>query len=550
MPNLDESTLYKAYNEKRFLLVDDFENFRTSMKKILLSFGVEKVDTARNGKEAISACNEVAYDVILCDYNLGPGKNGQQVLEELRACKRLKHIDTFIMITAESSKEMVMAVVENQPDCYLAKPVTQAVIKHRLDKVIQQKETLLAINHALDEENYPSAITLCTKEIRNKSKYKTWCIRTIANLHYLQGDYHLAKQIYTEVQEERPLDWASIGLAKVELIEGNYDTAEELCLRMIVNNAQNLAAYEVLAEVYEKKGNLRKAQKNLEIATAISPLNILRQKKLGAVCVENLDIERATDAYRRTVDLGEHSHHDSAADHLNFSRCLADLSDADKSQHGKNLFKEAMSALKLARKKYGDSNEVNIQSLLVETRALAGQDYKIKALETLDKAQTLCESNAESLSQDTSLELAKSLYSVEKGEEAQQVLDKLAVNHPEDKRVQQAVLEMLEGTFSYKNKVRARNLNKRGIKLVESGNFTTAIDTFKSALTETPKHPGLNLNLIQTLLKTNQKSPLSQEDIELCEMCIQRTKHMANNHQQYKRFINLSKSVSALSKKQ
>ena len=133
--------------------------------------------------------------------------------------------------------------------------------------------------------------------------------------------------------------------------------------------------------------------------------------------------------------------------------------------------------------------------------------------------------------------------------EFQQVLDKLVVNHPEDKRIQQAVSEMLEGTFSYKNKIRARNLNKRGIKQVESGSFTTAIDTFKSALTETPKHPGLNLNLIQTLLKTNQQSPLSQEDIKLCELCIERTKHITNNHQQYKRFIKLSETVCTLSNK-
>jgi len=546
MCGLDESKLFKAYQRKHFLIVDDIENFRMSMKKMMLSFGVEKVDTVKNGKEAISACKEVKYDVILCDYNLGPGKNGQQVLEELRYLKHLKHTDIFIIITAESSKEMVMAAVENQPDGYLAKPFSQAALKQRLDKIVDQKEALLAINRALDQEDYPTAISLCAQEIRKKSKYRTWCIRIMANLNYLEGNFDLARQLYTEAQVEKELVWASLGLAKIMLAEKNYDAAEATCQQVIVNDSQNLAAHELLADIYEQQGELKKAQQSLEVAVAISPLNILRQKKLGEVCVNNLNIERATDAYRRTVGLGEHSCHDSPDAHLDFSRCLTDLCDADKSPHGKALFKEAMGVLKQVNNKYGDSNEVKIQSLLVETRALSGQDYKEEALKVLEEAQTLCESNAELLSQDTSLELAKSLYSVDQGEEAQQVLNNLAQDYQGDKQVQMAVTDMLEDSFNYKKKVRARNLNKRGIELAEKGDFSDAITTFESALIETPKHPGLNLNLVQTLLKVFHQAPPSIEDIELCRLCIQRVKHINEDHKQYKRFMNLMKKVNKL----
>ena len=538
--------LFKAYHSKHFLIVDDIENFRMSMKKMMLSFGVEKVDTVKNGKEAISACKEVEYDVILCDYNLGSGKNGQQILEELRYLKRLKHTDIFIIITAESSKEMVMAAVENQPDGYLSKPFSQGVLKQRLDKIVEQKEGLLAINRAMDQENYPAAISYCAQEIRKKSKYRSWCIRTMAHLNYLEGNFDHARQLYTDAQAEKEVVWANLGLAKIMLAEKNYEEAVATCQKMIVNDSQNLAAHELLADIYEHKGELAKAQQSLEVAVAISPLNILRQKKLGEVCVNNLDIERATDAYRKSVGLGEHSCHDSPAAHLDFSRCLTDLCDADKSSHGKALFNEAMVALKQVNNKYGDSNEVKIQSLLVETRALSGQDYKEEALKALGEAQTLCESNAESLSQDTNFELAKSLYSVDLGEEAQQVLKKLAIDHQGDKRVQMAVTEMLDEPFSYKKKVRARNLNKRGIQLVEKGDFSEAIATFKSALTETPKHPGLNLNLVHTLMKLSPQNPLSLEEVELCQQCIERVKHINEDHRQYKRFINLMKKVEKL----
>jgi len=76
------------YSKLRVLIVDDFNSFRLALSKMLSEFGFSHIDSAANGTEALNYCKKQSYDLVLCDYNLGPGKNGQQLLEELRQYKR------------------------------------------------------------------------------------------------------------------------------------------------------------------------------------------------------------------------------------------------------------------------------------------------------------------------------------------------------------------------------------------------------------------------------------------------------------------------------
>ena len=57
--------------------------------------GASSIDTASSGWEATQMINERHYDIILSDYNLDKGKDGQQVLEEARYTNRLKASSLF-----------------------------------------------------------------------------------------------------------------------------------------------------------------------------------------------------------------------------------------------------------------------------------------------------------------------------------------------------------------------------------------------------------------------------------------------------------------------
>ena len=55
-----------------------------AVSRMLQEFGCRQVDTAVHGAEALRLCSETEYDLILCDFNLGKGRSGLQVLEKLR----------------------------------------------------------------------------------------------------------------------------------------------------------------------------------------------------------------------------------------------------------------------------------------------------------------------------------------------------------------------------------------------------------------------------------------------------------------------------------
>ena len=151
---------------KHYLIVDDFVGIRQLLRESLRSLGARTIDQASSGGEAMSLLTKTRYDVVLCDYNLGEGKNGQQVLEEARMRSLLLPSSVFVMVSAEKSVESVMGAAEHQPDAYLVKPITEGVLLSRLNRVWRRKQVFRLIDQAF----MPKRITcaprrLCDEQI-------------------------------------------------------------------------------------------------------------------------------------------------------------------------------------------------------------------------------------------------------------------------------------------------------------------------------------------------------------------------------------------------
>ncbi|MFT5717912.1 MAG: DNA-binding NarL/FixJ family response regulator, partial [Oleiphilaceae bacterium] len=122
----------EEYSKKRFLIVDQLDSFRFSTKKTLMELGLKLIDSASAAQKVITGFQSINYDIVLCNYELGKGKNGQELLEELRFRKLLKFTGLFFIISAEVEKGKVIGTIENEPDGYLVKPVTPKDLKDRL----------------------------------------------------------------------------------------------------------------------------------------------------------------------------------------------------------------------------------------------------------------------------------------------------------------------------------------------------------------------------------------------------------------------------------
>src|SRR5690606_20672876 len=463
--------------------------------------GIENIDTAKTGQEAVAACVRNQYDVVFCDYNMGDSnKNGQQVLEELRHRKLLKNTAIFIIVSAEVAKDMVFGALEYQPDGYITKPIAQSSLQKRLDVLIEQKESLRPIHEALDLDDYSRAIALCEDEIKRGSKHKSWCIKTKANLYYLSGDLAHAKEMYQDVIAQRPLDWARLGLGKVQLAEQKFDEAIATFQGILTDNPQLVEAYDWIAEAYRQQGNLSNAQSALKNAVNISPRALLRQKSLAEISLANQDLETATTAYRATARLSENSVYELPETYLNFGRCLSDLSEGDKGKVGDAMANEALKTLEKVRTRFSSNPEIKLQSLMVETRVHAGQGNSERGLRALKQARELCAS-LEEANPHLVLEMAQTLFAVKETQQAQQLLRELSTRCAGNPAIRAKIEEMMDEPVGLKDKIRAREFNRAGIRAFEQGNHLEAAKQFQEALRITPNHTSLNLNLTQVLMK-------------------------------------------------
>jgi len=531
--------LFNVYQKKKFLIVDDFDNFIFSVRQMLKGLGVTEIDSARNGVAAVDLCIKKHYDVVLCDYNLGADKNGQQVLEELRHRKLLKNTDTFVIVSAEAAKDMVYGALEFQPDAYITKPVTQAILQNRLDLLVQQKEAVKDVNRALDEQDYAKAITHCQRHLLKKSPYQGWVIRTLANLFFMSGDFQSAQKIYDDVIANRPLDWARLGKGRVQLREGKYEEAKSTLSDLVSDRPELMEAYDLLAETQQKLGQAQKAQETLEEAVSISPRALSRQRHLAAVSMANYDLETASKAYRSSTKLSENSCQEAPEIYLDHARCLSSLAEADRSREGRKLADEAIRAADKVRRKYKADADVQAMSHMVEARILVGQEKTKEAEKALKKAEQYF-ADIEQPNAELALEMAETYYANGQQENASDLLGKLADANTKNSSVLHRIDELRDEPVTLKQRIKARELNRRGIDHYEQGALSEALAIFGEALAITPQHVGLNLNLLQSVVKGNDAMLLQQPELnQALKTCFQRLSHLSSNHRQYKRYRHL-----------
>ena len=267
--DLKQIDIVKIYSDKTCLIIDDFPEIRGALSRSIKSFGAKAVETAANGEEAIKLCQMKKFDIVLCDYNLGAGKDGQQILEEVRFLRVLLMTSLFVMITGESSREMVLGALECQPDDYITKPYTQASLRLRLNKAIVRHQALLHIKKSISNGDYRHALEQCNEMIVAGSRYAMDCLKMKGQLHFLLKQLNEAATVYQSILGKKPVVWAKLGMGRTLLQQGKLDSAEEMLNSVLDEDERYIEAHDLLSEVYSQKKDTIAAQHSIENATKI-----------------------------------------------------------------------------------------------------------------------------------------------------------------------------------------------------------------------------------------------------------------------------------------
>ena len=530
---------YAAYHKLKVMVVDDFESFRQTVITMLQNFGVEDIDSAESGNVALKWCSEKKYDLILADYNLGRGRNGQQILEQLRHEKILTYETLFILISAESSRSIIMSAYDYEPDAYLAKPITGKSLKQRLDRLLIQRDEMMPIYKAIDLGKVSDAIDLLKQQITGATRNSSVCQRLLGELYLETHQFPAAEAVYREALEVRSLDWAKVGMAKVKKATGEFDKAKRWLIDIIKKNPLCLPAYDVLAEIHEQESDPEALEAVLKKAVEFSPMAILRQERLAKAAGAINDNQTAALAYRQTVRLGTNSCHNKRDNHLNFGRAAAQLLKEGQS-NATEVSREAIRVLEEIGTNFSQTEEEAVQALLVESQVLAGQGHKRKAVETVERAQKRLENVEEFETVDTQLDLVLALRSTGFDKEADELVKTVVDQYQHDQEALQKIDYLLEEPISDYNRKRVATINKEGIDHYEQQHYKQAIVCFKNAQKVFPNHIGIRLNLVQAVEGEMREYGYDSLLLELAKLTLNKVKvQIKGTHKQYERYLQL-----------
>lgn len=119
----------------RVLIVDDYHTMLRILRNLLRQLNLENVDEAHDGEEAFSKLQSAGpHDLIISDWNMKP-ITGLDLLKRVRADDKLKRIP-FIMVTAESKTENVIAAKQAGVSNYIVKPFNSETLRAKIASVV------------------------------------------------------------------------------------------------------------------------------------------------------------------------------------------------------------------------------------------------------------------------------------------------------------------------------------------------------------------------------------------------------------------------------
>ena len=116
------------------LIIDDYKTMLRIIRNLLKQLGFDNVDEAADGSAALLKMRSRQYGLVISDWNMEP-MTGYQLLQEVRADESLK-ATPFIMITAESKTDNVIAAKKAGVNNYIVKPFNAATLKTKMSAVL------------------------------------------------------------------------------------------------------------------------------------------------------------------------------------------------------------------------------------------------------------------------------------------------------------------------------------------------------------------------------------------------------------------------------
>ncbi len=498
---------------KPVLIIDALATSRVQLQKAFEKFGFDRPHAVVDVKDALWHLQSTDYSIIVCDYDLGEGTDGQQLLEYLRTRDLISRNTIFIMVTAENAYDKVVTVAECAPDDYLLKPFSVEQLHARLKKLLDRQALFAAIDRAADRKDWARVVLECDAFIAQQDQ-----LPYLIEANRIKGAALLKAQrpqeaatVYKSVMELRPTPWAQLGLARALSMQGDKQGAIALAQEVVDEHAHYLAAYDFLAETLTETGEKKAALETLQTARRVSPGTLDRIRHVADLAVDTGRHDLAERVLTEAMNRHQHSPVIEAQDYAKLSRILTEEGRSDK----------ALSIIARAKTTFDDdlSKVVLATSECLAHRRSGHHERADKAL-----AEALAADQGQ-LPAELATAVAEACLALGKAERGAELLKQVVQNNPEDTKTQARVRAVLSASGANEQEAAAMvvssvheiiQLNNEGVRKAEAGDLEEAVNMLCDAADRLPNNLQVVSNAAMALALDMQRHGFTSVKMHEC----------------------------------
>ena len=479
------------------LIIEPHGGMRSSLHNMLNLCGLVKIDDAPGSGPAIRSIGMKQYDLILCEYDLDGGQDGQQFLEDLRHHKLIRAGTMFFMVTGEGNVGKVVSAAELAPTDYILKPFAADRMLERIGRALARRNVFMPVYQLMEMGSERAAMQACIDGQAAHPRYASDFMRLHAELHMLLGEPAEAEPIYAALFESRGIAWARLGQAKTLFMRARYAEAQTMLAELVESNPRFLDAYDWLARTLEALGRLGEAQAVLAAAVAASPHAVRRLRKLGEVAHEAGDADAAEKAFKMVLSKAKYSEFRDPEDHARLVRSLVRKGDP---------VQAAVVIRDLDRSMAGQKNS-QVCSAIASAMLHEFTGNAARLHESLATALEACRDSA-GLSSDMKMELARNCLGNGKEEGALGVMRDVMLNAPNSAAMARAMAVFeragrsdLALPLAQQSRQEVVDMVAAGAARAKAGDFRGAVELMTEAVTRLPDNPQVVFNGAVAALK-------------------------------------------------
>ena len=453
------------------LIIEPHAGMRANIHSMLNLCGLTRIEHASSSNQAVKHLGLRAFDLVLCEYDLEGGQDGQQLLEDLRHHKLMPLSTMFFMVTAEGNQSKVVSAAELAPTDYVLKPFTADRLLERIARALDRRNAFLPVYALMDAGDQREAIAAC-----------------------IGAQEHV--QLGAQAQEINGVARV-LGLAKTLFVRKRYAEAREILEDLVATNRSFVDAADWLARTHAAVGDLAKSQAVLNEAVAVSPHAVRRLRTLAETAFEAGDADAAEKAFKKVVDKAKYSEFRDPEDHVKLVRTLVAKGDPV----------AAASVIRDLDRSMGGRPNTALCSAISSALLHEYTGNETRLNEALGTALAACK-EAPNLSSDLKLELARTCLQNNMEEGASEIVRDVMRNAASETVMTRAmgVLEQaghpeLARTLAQESRQHVIDLVAGGAARAKGGDYKGAVALMLEAAAKLPQNPSVAFNAALAVLR-------------------------------------------------